>query len=154
VPKPDKEELMRLREEGVTEDEDQEIQDEEEEVLEDDLYEPLEYDLDYDLIPVLLRRRETKEEWKCELREFPAHVRDEFLREHGDRINQRTQEVKNYKDIQVILLSKILWDLETEKLVPKEEIRLFPSKVQHGLYMKGIKLCGLDDKAALRAKKI
>lgn len=87
-----------------------------------------------------------------QLRELLGTDRENFLRDNRNKLN-RDGSIKEFKDVQVILLSRTFFDKATNKPVDLEILRKLPSKTQQMLYEMSIKLSALDKEALLRAKK-
>lgn len=113
---------------------------------------PTELSLSEDVHPITLKRKDGTP-WECELREMSGETRDRFLNTQKRVTNSRTQEITDFKDIQTNLIAFGLYDKETEKLVPREQIQKFPAKTQGALYRALVRLNALNEEAQKKLKK-
>jgi len=125
---------------------------EKEEVQEEALPLEVECDLELKTILVKLKKPGSALSWECELRELIGNTRDTYLERQSKMGDMKTGVMRNFKDLHSYLLALTLWDLETKKTVPVEDIRNFPASVQTRLFKLSVKLSDLDDKAEERAK--
>lgn len=88
-----------------------------------------------------------------QVREFAGVAREDFLKDNSKKMDRDGKTIREFKDVQVILLRKTIYDVETDKPLTDDELRNLPAKTQQMLYEMSIKMCGLDKEALLQAKK-
>lgn len=88
-----------------------------------------------------------------EVREFAGTAREDFLKENSKKMDRDGKSIKEFKDVQVILLRKTIFEKGATEPLPDDELRNLPAKTQQLLYEMSIKMCGLDKEAMLQAKK-
>lgn len=121
-------------------------EEESDEFQEEDIF-PTRFKLRLDRIDIVLEKPDDPVPWECYLLEMRGTERDAFLQSQKGVVNSQTREILKFKDLQTALIARSLHDLGTNELIPAEEIREFPSKVQSTLYDMCIELNALDEKA-------
>lgn len=113
---------------------------------------PTEIAEDLDTFDFVLTKKDGSRR-ECQLREFAGVERENFLRENSKKVGRDGKSITDFKDVQVILLRKTVFDKNTDKPLTDDELRNLPAKTQQMLYEMSIKMCGLDKEALLQAKK-
>jgi len=91
----------------------------------------------------------------CELRQLDGFNRDRYLEKEKTKVDQKAKVIKEYMDIQTMLVGMCLYEKGEKEPIPLPEIRKFPSTVVHSLF----KMCqemnafGDQEKAEEEAKK-
>ncbi len=92
---------------------------------------------------------------KCKLKELSGLERDRYQSMMAEKIkfgpNGKPAGMKDYKDIEVSLISMSLYGPDGKNLLPPQ-IGQFPAKVQQALFEAAAALSGLDQKAVDDAK--
>lgn len=86
------------------------------------------------------------------LREMSGGRREAFLTANAGKLEKDGMTVRDYKNIQGVLLTQVFWWKDTQKYATLDEFGKMPAKMLDPLYVKAIQMNGLGKKASEQAK--
>lgn len=140
-------------------------QEESDDINEEDLTDEMVVSGDPEIVKVTITSKTSSQPRRCEMQELTASKRGFYMDKLKQHFERDGTTVKQFRGIQTSLLADCIFDTEDVtdpepkfngkegKAVPRAYVEDLPTKATDRLYIRAAYMNGLDEKAAVRAKK-